>query len=81
MRPEQQPSDEDKLTYVGNMWGWKFSYISLGIILFFVGLAVARHWMLGEPFDPARIDPPIPVEKPAQPAEALSEDSLPLPKD
>ncbi|HMN90424.1 MAG TPA: hypothetical protein PKD70_09615 [Saprospiraceae bacterium] len=47
----------------GNIWGWKFSYISLGIILFFVGLAVVRHWSLGEPFDPARVEPPIPVQQ------------------
>ncbi len=42
----------------GNIWGWRFSYISLGIILFFVGVIVLRHWMLGIPFNPSTIQAP-----------------------
>lgn len=28
--------------YIGNIWGWKFSFISLGIILFFLSIAIYR---------------------------------------
>ncbi|MBK7872201.1 MAG: hypothetical protein IPJ74_16780 [Saprospiraceae bacterium] len=73
-------SENDKHTteppQSGNIWGWKFSYISLGIILFFVGLIIARHWMLGEPFDPAKIPPPIPVEEDSSKVDSLAKDSL-----
>ena len=73
-------SENDKHTteppQSGNIWGWKFSYISLGIILFFVGLIIARHWMLGEPFDPAKIKPPIPVEEDSTTIEQSKLDSL-----
>lgn len=51
--PEEH--EEHPFQYVGNMWGWKFSYISLGIILFFIGLIAVRHWMLGIPYDPSQI--------------------------
>lgn len=71
---DKQPAKDPR--YVGNMWGWKFSYISLIIILFFVGMIVVRHWMLGEPFDPAKIKPPIPVEEDSTKAESPRADSL-----
>ena len=32
--------------YIGNIWGWKFSFISLGIILFAVALMAYRHWTI-----------------------------------
>lgn len=32
--------------YIGNIWGWKFSWISLGIILFFISLAALRYGYL-----------------------------------
>lgn len=32
----------------GNIWGWKFSLMSLGFILFMVGFAAIRFWMLPE---------------------------------
>lgn len=47
--------EQERIGYVGNMWGWKFSYISLGIILFFIGFIALRHWMLGIPYDPSQI--------------------------
>lgn len=28
--------------YIGNIWGWKFSLIGLGIILFFLFIAMYR---------------------------------------
>lgn len=48
---EQQPAPDRLPQAKGNIWGWKFSMISLGIILFFLGLAVFRHWQMGIPFD------------------------------
>lgn len=35
-----QKEKEEEMEYVGNMWGWKFSYISLGIIVFFLILYI-----------------------------------------
>jgi len=29
--------------YIGNIWGWKWSYISLAIILIVMSLAVCRY--------------------------------------
>ena len=33
----------------GNIWGWKNSLISLGVILFFTGLVLVRWIQLGKP--------------------------------
>ena len=39
--------------YVGNIWGWKLSYIGLGVILFFLFLVLFRQWQTGASmFDP-----------------------------
>lgn len=38
--PADDASNED---YIGNMWGWKFSFISLFFILIFVGWLVYSH--------------------------------------
>lgn len=29
--------------YLGNIWGWKFSFISLGIILFATSIVIYAH--------------------------------------
>ena len=34
--------------YIGNVWGWKFSFISLGIILFFLFIAIYRFATLDQ---------------------------------
>lgn len=38
--PEDDLSNED---YMGNIWGWKFSFIGLFIILLFVGWLTYSH--------------------------------------
>ncbi|MCB0661235.1 MAG: hypothetical protein KDC24_00735 [Saprospiraceae bacterium] len=38
---------EDDPNYIGNMWGWKLSYISLAIILFFIAWMAYLHWSNG----------------------------------
>ena len=43
---EQVTEDPDE-HYLGNIWGWKFSYIGLGIILFFLAIAIYRAKVLG----------------------------------
>ncbi len=48
---ENQPSIPGKSPLTSNIWGWKFSLISLGIILFMIALAAYRHWQMGIPFD------------------------------
>ena len=32
--------------YVGNIWGWRFSLLSLGIIVFVGGLMAFRYWQV-----------------------------------
>lgn len=71
---DKQPTEDPR--YTGNLWGWRFSFISLIIILFFVGMIVVRHWMLGEPFDSSKIKPPIPVEEDSTKSEPPRTDSL-----
>lgn len=36
--------------YIGNIWGWRFSFIGLALILAMVALMVYRHVTLGVPF-------------------------------
>ena len=37
---KSQGIDEDE--YLGNMWGWKFSYIGLGMLTFLIALYFFR---------------------------------------
>ncbi len=46
----EEGEDPDK-HYLGNIWGWKFSYIGLGIILFFLTIAIYRAQTLGISID------------------------------
>lgn len=63
MKPEKQETESE---YIGNIWGWKFSFISLGIILFFTGLALYRSHVTGGGW-----------QKENPPAEAPVQDTLP----
>ncbi len=38
--------DEWNGEYIGNVWGWRFSYISLAIILFVGALMLLRYWQV-----------------------------------
>ncbi len=40
--PDQKPPFSDT-GYVGNVWGWKFSYLSLVIILVTLAAVLARY--------------------------------------
>lgn len=44
--PEKRDAQGDESQYIGNIWGWKFSWISLGIILFFMLLMGLRYQYL-----------------------------------
>ena len=46
-KPES-PWDEWDGEYIGNIWGWKWSFISLAIILSVVALMAYRHFTLTE---------------------------------
>lgn len=46
MEKDKKEEREEETEYIGNIWGWKFSFISLGIILFFVALMAYRHLTL-----------------------------------
>ena len=39
---------EQKDEYLGNMWGWKFSFIGLGLLLFLLSLMAYRHCQIKE---------------------------------
>ena len=47
MPSQKEKQDMERLfpkqEYVGNIWGWRNSFISLGIIVFFAGLMYYRH--------------------------------------
>ncbi len=51
------PENRDK-EYPGNIWGWKFSFISLGIIVVLLSLAFYKYSTLDQP-------PPIFDNQPA----------------
>jgi hypothetical protein len=50
-KEEEEDPDAD---YLGNMWGWKFSYLGLAMILFFLIFAIVRAQMLGVPLMPEK---------------------------
>jgi len=43
---EKREAQMDESRYIGNIWGWKFSWISLGIIVFFLSLMLVRYFYL-----------------------------------
>ncbi len=45
--PTKGPEERE---YIGNIWGWKFSLFSLGLILLLAGIMLYRHVSLGVPF-------------------------------
>lgn len=49
MEEEKKFKDPFDGEYIGNIWGWKFSFIGLGVILFMFGLIVYRHYTLDVP--------------------------------
>ena len=72
MNSEEKQSAPEKLPPAsGNIWGWKFSLVSLGIILFMLGLAAYRHWQLNVPFDLRKVG-----EVPAQDSTLQQQDSV-----
>ena len=55
---QTDPANPFGTGYIGNIWGWKFSYISLGVILFFMAFIALRYWYLDIPFDPSKFTVP-----------------------
>ncbi len=53
MTDTPRPADrKDRETeYMGNIWGWKFSWISLAIILATIALMVVRYYTMDDPPD------------------------------
>jgi len=43
------PFDDPDARRSGNIWGWKFSFISLAVILLMAGLLLFRWLQLGRP--------------------------------
>jgi len=51
---KQKEEEDPDADYLGNMWGWKFSYLGLAMILFFLIFAIVRAQMLGVPLMPEK---------------------------
>lgn len=51
MNTENKQSPDENTEYIGNIWGWRFSLISLALIVLMAGFIVYRHVTLGVPFD------------------------------
>jgi predicted MFS family arabinose efflux permease len=51
LKDEQQQPKRDSMDgeYIGNIWGWKLSFISLGIILGMMGLMFVRYLTMEKP--------------------------------
>ncbi|MEL6988709.1 MAG: hypothetical protein AAGK97_12890 [Bacteroidota bacterium] len=51
-RPEDKNSGRpfEDAEYMGNIWGWKFSFIALGVILALGLFMFIRYQQVGEPF-------------------------------
>ncbi len=50
-KDDEQPPQSDPMDgeYIGNIWGWKLSFISLGIILGMMGLMLLRYLTMEKP--------------------------------
>lgn len=64
-KPLEKPSDSEE-EYIGNIWGWKFSFISLGIIVAMLLLMWYRY---------ATMEQHHPQENPDQPEQVIERDS------
>ena len=51
---EKEKSEEDN--YIGNIWGWKFSFISLGLILFMLALMSIRYCQTKDQVPPQQME-------------------------
>ena len=49
MENQKKINEMEEEEYVGNIWGWKFSFIGLGLILLLLSLMVYRHYTMGVP--------------------------------
>ncbi len=49
--PRHPHEEEEETEYIGNIWGWKFSFISLAIILATMGLMMVRYYTMDNPPD------------------------------
>lgn len=61
-KKDKQPEEFADLfdpTYRGNIFGWKLSFIGLGIILLAVGTVIYRHIALGVPFTGPAVAPEV----------------------
>ena len=67
------PNPEDE--YIGNMWGWKFSWISLGLILFTMGVVYLRG---DEAFEDAKKENLLEITTPYHQKKPSSSDSIKL---
>ena len=56
MEEEKKFKDPFDGEYIGNIWGWKFSFIGLGMILFLLGVMAYRHYTMEVPLGFEELD-------------------------
>jgi len=79
MANEQKPPEKkDPMDgeYLGNIWGWKISYIGLAVILFFVGVIIYREMTVGEERRQEMKQEQEEVQPLVDPIETIRSDSL-----
>lgn len=57
MEHKENNTDNEEVEYLGNMWGWRLSFIGLGLIVFLVGIMVYRNKVLGVTYDTSKMEP------------------------
>lgn len=45
-KPESPLGTTGKMAYGSNIWGWRFSFLGLALILFMIGVMAIRYAML-----------------------------------
>lgn len=63
MTEKKDPFDGE---YIGNIWGWKFSFFGLALIVLLLSIAIYRHYAL---------DAPVGMEE-EMPTEQMKTDTL-----
>lgn len=65
----ENPLENPESEYIGNIWGWKFSFISLGIIVAMLLIMLLRYAYLNNN-PPSLEKQPVSVEKDSTHVEA-----------
>lgn len=71
---QQDSTQNNGYQYIGNIWGWKFSFISLGIIVAMLLLMLYRHYAVVKTYPPGSDKQTIIIEDDSSRLESQSID-------